>query len=191
VFSSFTVFGGDIPALPILAAAPTPPLGPVWVALLIIGASSGVAVGQQCARRALPLLPALAKLLAAALIAALAMALLGYAAGGRLGSFGDVGVDQSTFGVAVFLWFIAVGAVTVTMSGGIKRRTAPPAPSPVVEAPAGEPEPVAPAEPVAPVAPPAAPAPANGPIEDPEDEMFTDDDAGDDDEDAIHDPELD
>ncbi|HEU4362080.1 MAG TPA: DUF6350 family protein, partial [Mycobacterium sp.] len=30
-FSSFTVFGGDIPALPILAAAPTPPLGPVWV----------------------------------------------------------------------------------------------------------------------------------------------------------------
>ena len=27
-FSSFTVFGGDIPALPILAAAPTPPLGP-------------------------------------------------------------------------------------------------------------------------------------------------------------------
>ena len=54
-FSSFTVFGGDIPALPVLAAVPTPPLGPVWVALLIIGASSGVAVGQQCARRPLPL----------------------------------------------------------------------------------------------------------------------------------------
>lgn len=48
-FSSFTVFGGDVPALPILAAAPTPPLGPVWVALLIVGAASGVAVGQQCA----------------------------------------------------------------------------------------------------------------------------------------------
>ena len=54
-FSSFTVFGGDIPALPILAAAPTPPLGPVWVALLIIGAAAGVALGQQCARRPLPL----------------------------------------------------------------------------------------------------------------------------------------
>lgn len=37
-FSSFTVFGGDIPAVPVLAAAPTPPLGPVWVALLIVGA---------------------------------------------------------------------------------------------------------------------------------------------------------
>ena len=36
-FSSFTVFGGDIPALPVLAAAPTPPLGPIWVALLIVG----------------------------------------------------------------------------------------------------------------------------------------------------------
>jgi hypothetical protein len=53
-FSSFTVFGGDIPALPILAAVPSPPLGPVWVALLIVGAASGVALGQQCARRPLP-----------------------------------------------------------------------------------------------------------------------------------------
>ncbi len=76
-FSSFTVFGGDIPALPILAAAPRPPLGPVWVALLIIGASSGVAVGQQCARRALPLIPAMAKLLVASVAGALAMSLLG------------------------------------------------------------------------------------------------------------------
>jgi hypothetical protein len=121
-FSSFTVFGGDIPALPVLAAAPSPPLGPVWVALLIIGAAAGVAVGQQCARRPLPLLPAIIKLLAAALVAALTMALLGYAAGGPLGNFGDVGVDQSTFGFAVFLWFAAVGWVTVAMAGGIRYR---------------------------------------------------------------------
>ena len=40
-FSAFTVLGGDVPALPVLAAAPTPPLGPVWVALLIVGAVSG------------------------------------------------------------------------------------------------------------------------------------------------------
>src|SRR6202008_870185 len=65
-FSSFPVFGGDIPALPVLAAVPTPPLGPVWVALLIVGASSGVAVGQQCARQAVPLLSAAAKLVGAA-----------------------------------------------------------------------------------------------------------------------------
>lgn len=97
-FSSFTVFGGDIPAVPVLAAVPSPPLGPVWVALLIIGAAAGVAVGQQCARRPLPALSALAKLAVAAAVAAVTMAVLGYAGGGRLGNFGDVGVDQATFG---------------------------------------------------------------------------------------------
>jgi hypothetical protein len=122
-FSSFTVFGGDIPALPVLAAVPSPPLGPVWVALLIVAAASAVAVGQQCARRPLPLLPALGKLIAAAAIAASAMALLGFAGGGRLGNFGGVGVDQSTFAPAVFLWFVGIGALTMTMSGGIARRS--------------------------------------------------------------------
>ena len=47
------------------------------------------------------------------------MALLGYAGGGRLGNFGDVGVDQATFAPAVFLWFVGIGALTVAMSGGI------------------------------------------------------------------------
>lgn len=121
-FSPFTVFGGDIPALPILAAVPAPPLGPVWVALLIVGAASAVAVGQQCARRPLPLPVACAKLTVAALVAAAAMAVLGYAAGGTLGNFGEVGVDQATFGPAVFLWFTVIGGLTVVMAGGVTRR---------------------------------------------------------------------
>jgi hypothetical protein len=132
-FSSFTVFGGDIPALPVLAAVPSPPLGPVWVALLIVAAASAVAVGQQCALRPLPLLAALAKLIVAGACAALAMALLGVAGGGRLGNFGDVGVDQVTFGPAVFLWFVGIGALTVAMSGGIARRPKRPKPAPVPE----------------------------------------------------------
>ena len=121
-FSSFTVFGGDIPALPVLAALPTPPLGPVWVALLIIGAASGVAVGQQCARHPLPVVPALAKLLVAAIAGALVMSLLAYAGSGRLGNFGDVGVDQDALVVGVFFWFAVVGWVTVATAGGIRRR---------------------------------------------------------------------
>jgi hypothetical protein len=132
-FSSFAVFGGDIPALPVLAAVPTPPLGPVWVALLIIAAVSGVAVGQQCSRRPLPLLPALGKLIVAAALAAATMALLGYAGGGRLGNFGDVGVDQATFGPAVFLWFAGIGALTVAMTGGIAGRPKRPKPAPEPE----------------------------------------------------------
>lgn len=131
-FSSFTVFGGDVPALPILAAAPTPPLGPVWVALLIVGAASGVAVGQQCARRALPLIPAVAKLLVAAVVAALTMTLLGYGGGGRLGNFGDVGVDHSAMFLGVLFWFVVIGAVTVVMTGGVRRRPRRPRPRPPV-----------------------------------------------------------
>jgi Family of unknown function (DUF6350) len=119
-FSSFTVFGGDIPALPVLAAAPTPPLGPVWVALLIVGASAGVAVGQQCARRPLPLVPALAKLLVAAVVGALIMSLLALGSSGRLGNFGDVGVDQGAMWIGTFFWFAVVGWVTVVMTGGIQ-----------------------------------------------------------------------
>ncbi|KZS62356.1 DUF6350 family protein [Mycobacterium ostraviense] len=135
-FSSFTVFGGDIPAVPILAAAPTPPLGPAWVALLIIGAASGVALGQQCARRPLPLLPAMAKVLVAALIGALVMALLGYAGGGKLGNFGDVGVDEGALLIGVFFWFTVVGCLTVAMAGGITRRPRPAPPADQDETPA-------------------------------------------------------
>jgi hypothetical protein len=112
-----------VPALPVLAAVPSPPLGPIWVALLIAAAASAVAVGQQCARRPVPLAEAAGKLVAASAIGAVVMALLGYAGGGRLGNFGDVGVDQTTFGPAVFLWFVAIGGLTVVMSGGIARRT--------------------------------------------------------------------
>jgi hypothetical protein len=113
------------------------------VALLIVAAASGVAVGQQCARRPLPLLPALAKLVVAAATAALAMALVAFAGGGRLGNFGDVGVDQVTFGPAVFLWFFGIGALTVAMSGGIARRPkrAKPVPEPEPEFIEPEPEP--------------------------------------------------
>ncbi|BDX30467.1 hypothetical protein TUM20985_10140 [Mycobacterium antarcticum] len=139
-FSSFTVLGGDIPALPILAAAPSPPLGPIWVALLIAAAAAAVAVGQQCARRAVPLASAAAKLVTASAIAAVVMALLGHAGGGRLGNFGDVGVDQTTFGPAVFIWFVAVGGLTVVMSGGIGRRPKTRV-APAASAPATPPEP--------------------------------------------------
>jgi len=140
-FSSFTVFGGDLPALPILAAAPTPPLGPVWVALLIVGASSGVAVGQQCARHPLPLLPAMAKLVVASVAGALVMSLLAYGGSGRLGNFGHVGVDQGTLLVGVFFWFAVVGWITVVMTGGIRRRPRrprrpKPAPVPAADEPA-------------------------------------------------------
>lgn len=141
-FSPFTVLGGDVPALPVLAAVPTPPLGPVWVALMIVAAASAVAVGQQCARRPLPLPMAAAKVVVASALAALAMVLLGHAGGGRLGNFGDVGVDQTTFGPAVFLWFVGIGGLTVAMAGGIARTPKASKARPVPAAAEAEPEPI-------------------------------------------------
>src|SRR6185312_11327559 len=69
----------------------------------------------------------------ASALAAVTMALLGYAGGGELGNFGHVGVDQATFGPAVFLWFVAIGGLTVAMAGGLARRpkVATPRPAPV------------------------------------------------------------
>jgi hypothetical protein len=55
-------------------------------------------------------------------LAAAVMAVLGYAGGGQLGNFGQVGVDQTTFGPAVFLWFVSIGGLTVAMTGGLTRR---------------------------------------------------------------------
>ncbi len=138
-FSSFTVFGGDIPALPVLAAVPRPPLGPVWVALLIIGASSGVVVGQQCARRALPPVAAMVKLLVASVAGALVMSLIAYGGSGQLGNFGHVGVDQGALLLGVFFWFAVIGGITVVMSGGVIRRPRRLRTKPAPAAPAEEP----------------------------------------------------
>lgn len=193
-FSSFTVFGGDIPALPILAAAPTPPLGPVWVALLIVGATAGVALGQQCALKPLPAGPAFAKLAAAALLASVSLAVLAFFGGGQLGNFGHIGVDQATFAPAAFFWFFVVGALTVVLAGGLRpgdrpRSESAPEPESVRLGPdadtlaadtpdAGpDPEPEPGPDP-GPPPPPVKPAPE---FEDVEDLMFVDADIDDDD----------
>ncbi|MEC4838884.1 DUF6350 family protein [Mycobacteroides chelonae] len=138
-FSAFAVFGGQLPAVPILAAVPTPPLGPAWVALMIIGAVSGVAVGQQCARRPVPWPTAIHKVVAAALLAASFLAIVGKLAGGQLGNFGRLGIDQGTFGPGVFFWFLVIGLLTVFMLGGATRLPAKARPEPEPE-PEAEPE---------------------------------------------------
>lgn len=170
-FSAFAVFGGQLPAVPILAAVPTPPLGPAWVALMIIGAASGVAVGQQCARHPVPWPTAIHKVVTAALLAATFLAIVGKLAGGQLGNFGRLGIDQGTFGPGVFFWFLVIGLLTVFMLGGATRlpartrRDPEPAPEPGPE-PTPEPEPEPAPEPEME----AEPEPEPGPQRDPEPE---------------------
>jgi hypothetical protein len=134
-------------------------------------------------------------LVVAAAVAAAVMALLGYAGGGRLGNFGDVGVDQVTFGPAVFLWFLSIGGLTVAMAGGLAKRPKPvkPAPQPepddavtdvvVLEEPAAAQAPATAAdvvdveEDVEEVAPPRADRPEpDEPLLDPEEHFLTDGD---------------
>jgi len=69
----------------------------------------------------------------------LVMSLLAYGGSGRLGNFGDVGVDQGALVVGVFFWFSVVGWVTVVMSGGIRRQPRRPKPKPAPAPPADEP----------------------------------------------------
>lgn len=155
--------------MPILAAVPTPPLGPAWVALMIIGAASGVAVGQQCARHPVPWPTAIHKVVTAALLAATFLAIVGKLAGGQLGNFGRLGIDQGTFGPGVFFWFLVIGLLTVFMLGGATRlpartrRDPEPAPEPGPE-PTPEPEPAPEPEMEA------EPEPEPGPQRDPEPE---------------------
>lgn len=168
-FSAFTVFGGDIPALPILAAVPAPPLGPVWVALLIVGAVAGVALGQQCALKPRPLGTAFAKLAVSAALASAGLAVLAFFGGGELGNFGHVGVDQATFAPAAFFWFFVIGAMTVVMAGGISPRQAKPAPAPVADVPRDDDDP-----PGAPIDVPVDEEDADAPVESAEDESTPD-----------------
>ncbi|MDO3202976.1 cell division protein PerM [Mycobacteroides abscessus] len=170
-FSAFAVFGGQLPAVPILAAVPTPPLGPAWVALMIIGAASGVAVGQQCARHPVPWPTAIHKVVTAALLAATFLAVVGKLAGGQLGNFGRLGIDQGTFGPGVFFWFLVIGLLTVFMLGGATRlpartrRDPEPAPEPEMDPePTPEPDP----EPASESEMEAEPEPDPGPQRDPE-----------------------
>ncbi|MFG1783604.1 DUF6350 family protein [Rhodococcus oryzae] len=131
--SVFTVVGGPLPALPLLGAVPAGPSGGGWPALLLIPAVLGIQLGRDCAHRAGGPAVAVRKVLVAAAAAALALGLLGFAAGGELGSFGTVGVDLATFTGLSFAWFAVFGSLTalvVAKRGGGGRAQSKPAEQP-------------------------------------------------------------
>ncbi|WP_231496430.1 cell division protein PerM [Rhodococcus sp. UNC363MFTsu5.1] len=133
--SVFTVVGGPLPALPLLGAVPAGPSGGGWPALLLIPAVLGVQLGRDCAHRAGGPSVAVRKVLVAAAAAALALGLLGFAAGGELGSFGTVGVDLAMFTGLSFAWLAVFGSLTALVvarreGGGQERERSKPADQP-------------------------------------------------------------
>ncbi|MEE2059797.1 cell division protein PerM [Rhodococcus artemisiae] len=122
--SLFEASGGDLPALPVLAAIPAGPVAAFWPVMLAVPATVGALAGRFVAHRVLqaqadgvPVRSADASLtlLAAAAQTGLAIALLAWAAGGPLGIFGIVGSNWWLTGVLVFAWVGLLGLITAQL----------------------------------------------------------------------------
>lgn len=105
----FTVVGGPVPAVPVLAAVPTGPAALWWAVLLLVPAAIGVYAGVESARVSYDRPTAPWSLLAAAGMGSAALTVLATLAGGELGSFGRLGVELPIFALAVFAWMAIPG----------------------------------------------------------------------------------
>ncbi len=107
----FSVVGGPIPAVPVLAALPTGPASWWWPILLVIPAAVGVLGGIDSARTSSDRITAPWATLTSAGLAAVILTVLGAFAGGALGTFGHVGLDLPVFAVVTFAWLAITGYV--------------------------------------------------------------------------------
>lgn len=122
--SLFEATGGDLPALPVLAAIPPGPAPSFWPVALAVPATIGALLGRYVAKRNLE---AQARgeyvtasdgaltVLAASAEAGLVTALVTWAAGGRLGYFGVVGGNWWLAGILVFAWSGLLGLITAQL----------------------------------------------------------------------------
>ncbi|MGW5386078.1 cell division protein PerM [Nocardia sp. NPDC003963] len=105
----FTVVGGPIPAVPVLAAVPAGPAVLWWAVLLLVPAAVGVHGGVESARVSYDRPGAPWALLAAAGLGSAALTALAAVSGGELGNFGRLGVELPVFALAVFAWLAIPG----------------------------------------------------------------------------------
>ncbi|WP_067533431.1 cell division protein PerM [Nocardia crassostreae] len=109
----FGIEGAPVPAVPIMAAAPSGPAAAWWAALLIVPAAVGVLGGLDCGRTAGDHAKAPWAMLTSAGVAAVLLAGLGLLAGGELGSFGWIGPNVPLTLVLAFVWLALPGYVGV------------------------------------------------------------------------------
>ena len=122
--SLFEASGGDLPALPVLAAIPPGPAPSFWPVALAVPATVGALLGRYVAKRNLE---AQARgeyvsagdgaltVLAASAEAGVVTALATWMAGGRLGFFGVVGANWWLAGILVFAWLGLLGLITAQL----------------------------------------------------------------------------
>ncbi|WP_063036855.1 cell division protein PerM [Nocardia pseudovaccinii] len=107
----FSVVGGPIPAVPLMAAVPTGPAEGWWPVLLLIPAAVGVLGGLDIGRTSHDRAAAPWATLTSAGVATVTLVLLGVVAGGDLGTFGQFGLDLPIFAVVAFGWLAVTGYV--------------------------------------------------------------------------------
>ncbi|MEV6277814.1 DUF6350 family protein [Nocardia sp. NPDC051832] len=107
----FSVVGGPIPAVPVLAALPSGPAATWWLVFLLIPAALGALNGLDCGRTSPDQVTAPWATLTSAALTSMALTLLAGISGGVLGSFGRVGLELPVFGLLVFGWLALAGYV--------------------------------------------------------------------------------
>ncbi|MFN3540664.1 MAG: DUF6350 family protein [Rhodococcus sp. (in: high G+C Gram-positive bacteria)] len=133
--SLFSTTGGPLPPLPILAVLPEGSAQTIWVVMLVVPIGAGLMLGRDCAIRSADIQVAVSSVWVVAAAAGALAALLGYAAGGNLGTFGTVEVTVWSFGLLTFAWLAVVGSASAAFV--VWRRAEPeptrddPAPTPV------------------------------------------------------------
>lgn len=110
--SLFSTTGGPLPPLPILAVLPEGSAQTIWVVMLVVPMGAGLLLGRDCAIRSADIQVAVSSVWAVAASAGALAALLGYAAGGNLGTFGTVEVTVWSFGLLTFAWLAVVGSAS-------------------------------------------------------------------------------
>lgn len=122
--SLFEATGGDLPALPVLAAIPAGPAASFWPVLLAVPATVGALLGRFAAQRTLQAqadgddvgsTDAAWTVLSAAGGAGVVAAVLTWVAGGPLGVFGVVGANWWLAGILVFAWTGLLGVITAQL----------------------------------------------------------------------------
>ncbi|WP_194815944.1 DUF6350 family protein [Nocardia sp. XZ_19_385] len=105
----FSVVGGPIPAVPVLAALPSGPAATWWLVFLLIPAGLGAWNGLDCGRTSPDQATSPWATLTSAALTSMALTLLAAIGGGMLGSFGRVGLELPVFGLLVFGWLAIAG----------------------------------------------------------------------------------
>ncbi|WP_231383815.1 cell division protein PerM [Rhodococcus sp. 114MFTsu3.1] len=122
--SMFQATGGPLPPLPVLAVLPEGPSQTLWMLMLVIPIGAGLLLGRDCARRTVDVHYALSAVWVASAMIGVSTLVLGFAAGGNLGTFGTVQVTVWSLGLLVFAWLAVVGSLAAAVTawrGGSKQ----------------------------------------------------------------------